>query len=36
MSPDADLNGDKETSKNTSGLWVELVSEDGLRTWPLA
>ena len=36
MSPDADLNGDMETSKSTSGLWVELVSEDGLRTWPLA
>jgi len=36
MSPDADLNGDMETSKSTSGLWVELVSADGLRTWPIA
>ena len=36
MSPDADLNGNMETSKSTSGLWVELVSADGLRTWPLA
>ena len=36
MSPDADLNGDMETSKSTSGLWVELASADGLRTWPLA
>ena len=34
--PGADLNGDMETSKSTSGLWVELVSGDGLRTWPLA
>ena len=36
MSPDADLNGDMEMSMSTSGLWVELVSADGLRTWPLA
>ena len=36
MSPGADLNGDMETSKSTSGLWVELVSEDGLQTWSLA
>ena len=36
MWPDADLNGDMETSKSTSGLWVELVSADGLRTWPIA
>ena len=36
MSPDADLNGDMETSKSTSGLWVELRSADGLRCWPLA
>ena len=36
MSPDASLNGDMETSKSTSGLWVELVSADGLCTWPLA
>ena len=25
-----------EMSKSTSGLWVELVSADGLRTWPPA
>ena len=36
MSPDADLNGDMETSKSTSGLWVELRSADGQRSWPLA
>ena len=36
MSPDADLNGDMETTKSTSGLWVELRSADGLRSWPLA
>ena len=29
-------NEDMEISKSTSGLWVELVSEDGLRTLPLA
>ena len=36
MYPDADLNGDLETSKSTSGLWVEIRSADGLRCWPLA
>ena len=36
LPPDADLNGDMETSEYTSGLWVELVSADGLHTWPLA
>ena len=25
-------NSDMETSKSTSGLWVELVCEDGIRT----
>ena len=34
--PDADLAGDKATTKSTSGLWVELASKDGLRFWPLA
>ena len=36
MSLDADPNGDMETSRSTNGLWVKLVSADGLRTWPLA
>ena len=36
MSPDADLAGDLETTKSTSGLWLELRSEDGRRCWPLA
>ena len=36
MSPDADLANDLETSKSTSGLWLELQSEDGSRSWPLA
>ena len=36
MSPDADLAGDLETTKSTSGLWLELRSEDGKRCWPLS
>jgi len=36
MYPDADLNGDLETSESMSGLWVEIRSADGLRCWPLA
>ena len=36
MSPDADLNGDLETTKSTSGLWVELRSSCGTRCWPIA
>lgn len=36
MSPDSDLAGDMETTKSTSGCWIELVSAGGLRTWPLA
>ena len=35
MSPDADLAGDLESTKSTSGLWLELRSEDGKRCWPL-
>ncbi|CAE8628887.1 unnamed protein product [Polarella glacialis] len=35
MWPDADLGGDLSTTKSTSGLWLELSSADGLRTWPL-
>ena len=34
-SPDADLAGDKGTTKSTSGLWLELRSLDGRRSWPL-
>ena len=36
MSPDADLAGDLETTKSTSGLWIELHSADGKRCWPIA
>jgi hypothetical protein len=36
MSPDADLAGDLETSKSTSGLWIEILSADGERSWPIA
>jgi hypothetical protein len=36
MSPDADLAGDMETTKSTSGLWLEARSADGERCWPLA
>ena len=36
MSPDADLAGDLETTKSTSGLWLEIRSEDGKRCWPLS
>ena len=36
MSPDADLAGDFETTKSTSGLWIELQSADGKRCWPIA
>ena len=33
--PDADLAGDLESTKSTSGLWLELRREDGKRCWPL-
>ena len=36
MSPDADLAGDLESTKSTSGFWLELRSEDGKRCWPLS
>ena len=36
MSPDADLAGDLETTKSTSGLWIEVLSKDRKRSWPLA
>ena len=36
MSPDADLAGDLESTKSTSGLWLELRSEGGKRCWPLS
>ena len=36
MSPDADLAGDMETSKSTSGLWLEVVSSDASRCWPVS
>jgi len=34
--PDADLAGDHSSTRSISGLWVELVSSDGLRSWPVA
>ena len=36
MSPDADLAGDLESTKSTSGLWIEMQSADGNRCWPIA
>ena len=36
MSPDADLAGDLEPARSTSGLWLEFRSEDGKRCWPLS
>eukprot|EP00972_Heterocapsa_arctica_P001427 208673-Heterocapsa_arctica.AAC.1 len=35
MSPDADLAGDMEMARSTSGLWLEVRSADGERCWPL-
>ena len=34
--PDADLAGDHSSTRSTSGLWLELVSADGERAWPIA
>ena len=36
VSPDADLAGDLETAKSTTGMFLELQSKDGSRFWPLA
>ena len=36
MSPDADLAGDLETAKSTTGMFLELRSRDGARSWPLS
>jgi len=36
MSVDADLAGDMETAKSTSGMLLELRSHDGARCWPLS
>ena len=36
MSRDADMAGDCETTKSTSGLRIELQSADGKRCWPIA
>ena len=36
MSPDADLAGDLETTKSSSGFWIEMQSADGKRCWPFA
>ena len=36
ISPDADLAGDLETAKSTTGMFLELQSKDGTRFWPLA
>ena len=35
MSPDSDLAGNLETSKSTSGCWIEILSADRQRSWPL-
>ena len=36
MSVDADLAGDMETAKSTSGMYLELRSADDQRCWPLS
>ena len=36
MSPDADLAGDLETAKSTTGMFLELRSRDSARPWPLS
>jgi len=36
FSPDADLAGDVSSSKSVSGMWLELESADGKRSWPIA
>ena len=36
MSPDADIAGDLETAKSTTGVFLELRSRDGERSWPLS
>ena len=36
MSPDADIAGDLETTKSTSGFWIEMQPADGKRCWPIA
>lgn len=33
---DADWNGDNETSKSTTGFWVELYSPSSGRSWPIS
>lgn len=36
LSPDADLAGDLSSTKSTSGMWLEIRSQDGKRSWPIA
>ena len=36
MSPDADLAGDLEIAKSTTGMFLERQSRDGERAWPLS
>ena len=36
MSPDPDLAGDLETAKLITGMFLELKSKDGDRSWPLS
>ena len=36
MSPDADLAGDLETAKSTTGMFLELRPRDGERSWLLS
>ncbi|MEM8648475.1 MAG: Ty1/Copia family ribonuclease HI, partial [Pseudomonadota bacterium] len=33
--PDADLAGSRNHARSTSGMWMELQSADGARSWPL-
>ena len=36
MSPDADLAEDLKSSKRTFDLWLEMISADEKKCWPLA
>lgn len=36
FSPDSEIGEDHSTTKAAYGMWLEIVSEDGERTWPIA
>ena len=33
---DAELGGDIYSAKSTGGMWLEIASQDGKRTWPVS